>query len=243
MSTRAAIRRELKANADPSRAALLQRFFKTGPGEYGEGDRFLGMTVPQVRAVAAKHQSLSMADLNALLASPWHEERLLALLILVRQYEQGTAAQRDAIYHLYRRNTPRINNWDLVDCSAGNIVGAYLAGRDRRVLDRLARSPLVWERRIAVMSTFFYIRRGELEPTLRIAALLLNDEHDLIHKAAGWMLREVGKQDRAVLQHFLDVHADRMPRTMLRYAIERFPERLRRRYLRVAPRRALALRP
>ena len=232
MSTAAAIRRELRAAADPSRAALLQRFFKTGPGEYAEGDRFLGLTVPQVRAIAAKHQMLPLSDLAALLASPWHEERLLALVMLVRQYERGTAAQREAIYRLYRRRTACINNWDLVDCSAGSIVGAHLAARDRRVLERLARSPLVWERRIAVISTFFFIRRGELQPTLRMARLLLDDDHDLIHKAVGWMLREVGKQDRAVLQRFLDAHAHRMPRTMLRYAIERFPERLRQRYLR-----------
>jgi 3-methyladenine DNA glycosylase AlkD len=232
VSTRATIRRELRAVADPSRAALLQRFFKTGPGEYAEGDRFLGLTVPQVRAIAARYQSLPLADLNALLASPWHEERLLALVILVRQYEQATAAQRNAIYRLYRRNTARINNWDLVDCSAGSIVGAHLAARDRRVLERLARSPLVWERRVAIISTFFYIRRGELAPTLRIARLLLDDEHDLIHKAVGWMLREVGKQDRAVLQRFLSAYAHRMPRTMLRYAIERFPEGVRQRYLR-----------
>ena len=232
MNTRAGIRRELRAGADPSRAILLQRFFKTGPGEYAEGDRFLGLTVPQVRAIAAKHQSLPLADVKALLASRWHEERLLALVILVRQYERGTARQRDAIYRVYRRNTARINNWDLVDCSAGNIVGAHLAGRERRVLERLARSPLLWERRIAIIATFFSIRRGELDPTLRLAKLLLDDEHDLIHKAVGWMLREVGKRDRAVLQRFLDAHARRMPRTMLRYAIERFPERLRHRYLR-----------
>lgn len=232
MSAAAAIRRELRAAADPSRAALLQRFFKTGPGEYAEGDRFLGLTVPQVRAIAAKHQMLPLSDIAALLASPWHEERLLALVMLVRQYERGTAAQREAIYRLYRRSTACINNWDLVDCSAGSIVGAHLAARDRRALERLARSPLVWERRIAVISTFFFIRRGELQPTLRMARLLLDDDHDLIHKAVGWMLREVGKQDRAVLQRFLDAHAHRMPRTMLRYAIERFPERLRQRYLR-----------
>jgi 3-methyladenine DNA glycosylase AlkD len=230
--SRAAVRRDLKAAANPARAALLQRFFKTGRGEYAEGDRFLGLTVPQVRTIAATHQSLPLPDIEALLHSPWHEERLLALVMLVRRYERGTAAQRHAIYRLYRRNTARINNWDLVDCSAGSIVGAHLAGRDRRVLERLARSPLLWERRIAIISTFFYIRRGELEPTLRIAQLLLDDEHDLIHKAVGWMLREVGKQDRAALQRFLDVHAHRMPRTMLRYAIERFPEAVRRRYLR-----------
>lgn len=230
--SRAAIRRELKRGADPSRAALLQRFFKTGPGEYAEGDRFFGLTVPQVRAIAAKHQLLPLADVAALLKSPWHEERLLALIILVRQYERGTAAQRAAIYRLYRRNTACINNWDLVDCSAGYIVGAHLAGRNRRALEQLARSPLLWERRIAIIATFFYIRRGELAPTLRIARLLLDDDHDLIHKAVGWMLREVGKQDATVLQRFLTAYAARMPRTMLRYAIERFPERLRRQYLR-----------
>jgi len=225
------IYRELKRRSDPARAALLQRFFKTGRGEYGEGDRFLGLTVPAVRAVAAQHWTLPLGDLEALLRSRWHEARLLALVILMHQYERATPSVRDAIYRLYRTNTDRINNWDLVDCSAARIVGAHLSGSGRAALRRLARSSSVWERRVAIMATGFYIRRGEFGDTLRIAQLLLDDPHDLIHKAVGWMLREVGKRDRAVEEQFLRRYAHRMPRTMLRYAIERFPERLRRRYL------------
>ena len=213
------------------RAAALQRFFKTAPGEYGAGDRFLGLTVPAVRTIAARHRTLRLRDLEALLQSPWHEARLLALIILIHQYEQGTAGAREAIYRLYRANTDRINNWDLVDCSAARIVGAHLSGGGRGVLPRLARSTSLWERRIAIMATGCYIRRGEFSDTLRIAQLLLDDPHDLIHKAVGWMLREVGKRDRAVEERFLRRYVHRMPRTMLRYAIERFPERLRRRYL------------
>jgi 3-methyladenine DNA glycosylase AlkD len=213
------------------RAALLRRFFKTAPGEYGAGDRFLGLTVPAVRAIAARHRTLPLRDLDALLQSRWHEARLLALVILMHQYEQGTASVREAIYRLYRANTDRINNWDLVDCSAARIVGAHLSGSGRGVLRRLAQSNSLWERRIAIMATGCYIRRGEFSDTLRIAQLLLDDPHDLIHKAVGWMLREVGKRDQAVEEQFLRRYARRMPRTMLRYAIERFPERLRRRYL------------
>ena len=225
------IHRELKRRSDPARAAALQRFFKTAPGEYGEGDRFLGLTVPAVRAVAAQYQSLPLRDVEALLQSPWHEERLLALVILVGQYQRETPTGRDAIYRLYRRNIHRINNWDLVDCSAGRIVGAQLRAGRRSPLRRLARSGSLWERRIAIMATGFYITRGEFDETLRVARLLLDDPHDLIHKAVGWMLREVGNRDRGVEERFLRRYAHRMPRTMLRYAIERFPQRLRRRYL------------
>jgi len=225
-----AIHRELRRRSDPARAAALQRFFKTAAGEYGAGDRFLGLTVPAVRAVAAHYESLPLRDVEALLQSPWHEARLLALLILVRQYARMSNA-RGAIYRLYLRNTHRVNNWDLVDLSAGQIVGAHLAERDRATLHLLARSRSLWERRIAIIATGIYIRRGEFGPTLRIARLLLEDPHDLIHKAVGWMLREVGKRDREAEEAFLRRYAHRMPRTMLRYAIERFPERLRRRYL------------
>lgn len=225
-----AIHRELKRRSDPARAAALQRFFKTAAGEYGAGDRFLGLTVPAVRAVAANYGWLPLRDVEALLQSPWHEARLLALLILVQQYAR-TPKARGTIYRLYLRNTHRVNNWDLVDLSAGQIVGAHLAERDRAILHRLARSRSLWERRIAIIATGNYIRRGQFSPTLRIARLLLDDPHDLIHKAVGWMLREVGKRDRAVEEAFLRRYAHRMPRTMLRYAIERFPERLRRRYL------------
>ena len=231
LTTVGAVRRALKQRADPARAALLQRFFKTGPGEYGAGDRFYGLTVPSVRAVGAKCRSLSLDHIEALLQSAWHEERLLALVVLVDHYQRGDASRREAIYRLYRRNTRRINNWDLVDCSAGHIVGAHLEKRDRGALRRLARSSLVWERRIAIIATFYYIRRGEFGETLRVARLLLDDDHDLIHKAVGWMLREVGKQNRGAEEQFLRACAHRMPRTMLRYAVERFPERVRRRYL------------
>ena len=234
MRPRAVIRRELKRRSDPQRATLVQRFFKTAPGEYGAGDRFYGLTVPAVRAVAATHASIPLREIEALLQSPWHEERLLALIVLVGQYERGGAAERQAIYRLYRRNTVRINNWDLVDCSAAQIVGAHLQRRDRGVLRRMARSSLLWERRIAIIATFYYIRRGDLDETLRIARLLLDDDEDLIHKAVGWMLREVGKQDRTAEERFLRAYAYRMPRTMLRYAVERFPERVRRRYLTAA---------
>lgn len=166
-----------------------------------------------------------------MLESPWHEERLLALLILVGQYQRGDRRHRAAIYRTYLRKRRRINNWDLVDCSAEHIVGAHLRGADRRILKRLAKSSSVWDRRIAILATFHYIKAGEFKTTLAIARMLLNDPHDLIHKAVGWMLREIGKRDQQVEEEFLRVHAARMPRTMLRYAIERFPEKLRRRHL------------
>ena len=219
------------ALADPARAEGVSRFFKTAPGQYGAGDRFLGIRVPALRTLAVRYQSLSLRELSALLASPWHEERLLALLILVRQYSRAEPADREKIYRLYVSRMARINNWDLVDCSAEHIVGAHLRGGTRAPLLRLARSTVLWERRIAIIATFHYIKRGEFDDTLRIARLLLDDRHDLIHKAVGWMLREVGKRDRAVEEAFLQQHAKRMPRTMLRYAVERFPLRLRRRYL------------
>jgi 3-methyladenine DNA glycosylase AlkD len=223
----------VKALAHSSRAAFAARFFKTGPGDYGTGDRFLGIRVPVLRKLAVQHQALPLRGLASLLKSSWHEERLLALFILVRQYAGAGPAQREAIYRLYLSHTGRINNWDLVDCSAEHIVGAHLRDRRRTRLVRLAKSRVLWERRIAIMATFHYIRRGEFTDTLRVARLLRDDPHDLIHKAVGWMLREVGKRNRAVELAFLRRHADRMPRTMLRYAIERFPARLRRRYLAV----------
>lgn len=210
----------------------MQGFFKTGPGQYGEGDRFLGSRVPDLRKVAREFASLSMTEIQSLLASPWHEERLLALVILVRQYAKGEERERNAIYALYLRSTGRINNWDLVDVSAPQIVGLHLLTRDRRPLYRLVKSRSVWERRIAIIATQQFIRGGEFEDTLALAEALLDDEHDLIHKAAGWMLREVGKRDRRALEAFLDRHAATMPRTMLRYAIERLPPARRRRYLR-----------
>jgi 3-methyladenine DNA glycosylase AlkD len=231
MTARAALR-DLRACASPERAAALQRYFRTGPGEYGEGDRFLGLTVPMVRRVAREHASLDLDDCRVLLASRDHEARLLALLVLVRGYERGDDARRSAIYRFYLDHTDRIDNWDLVDLSAPSIVGRHLEKRSRAPLRRLARSKSLWERRIAILATAWFIRLDDFEDTLAVADLLLHDPHDLIHKAVGWMLREVGKRDRAVLEAFLRPRYHEMPRTMLRYAIERFPERLRQRWLR-----------
>ena len=213
------------------RAEGVARFFKTGPGEYGAGDRFLGIDLPTLRRLVREFAALPLGEVATALASPWHEERLVALLLLVRRYQRGTSRDREAIYRLYMRRRTRVNNWDLVDLSAEHIVGAHLVNGSRTVLTALARSPRLWDRRIAIIATAHYIKRGEFGPTLQLARLLLGDEHDLIHKAVGWMLREVGKRDRAVEEAFLRRHAHRMPRTMLRYAIERFPERLRKRYL------------
>ena len=216
---------------DPERARVSRSFFKTGPGEYGEGDVFAGLAVPQVRALAKELCDLPQAETAKLLRSPVHEARLLALLLLVRAYQAGGEAARERVYRLYLKNTRRINSWDLVDVSAEHIVGAYLWTRDRSVLDALAESSLLWERRIAVLATFHFIRRDSFSDTLRIAERLLRDPHDLMHKAVGWMLREVGKRDFAAEAAFLEKHACSMPRTMLRYAIERFPETTRQRYL------------
>jgi 3-methyladenine DNA glycosylase AlkD len=227
----AQIHRDIRRVSTRARARVNQRFFKTGPGEYGEGDRFLGTTLPALRVLSVKHQDMPLKALASLLKSPWHEERLLALIILVRQYSRGDRAVRNAIYKLYLGSTRFINNWDLVDVSAVHILGAHLDEGDRAVLRKLAQSRSVWERRMAVLASFYYIRNGEFEDALTIAELLLHDDHDLIHKAVGWMLREIGKRDRAVEERFLRRYAARMPRTMLRYAIERFPEPLRRRYL------------
>jgi 3-methyladenine DNA glycosylase AlkD len=229
----ATLQKELRAVADPARVMALQRYFKTGAGEYGEGDRFLGLRVPQVRALARKYRTIDSKATRTLLHSPWHEERLLALLIMMDQYRTGARGERTAVYRTYLASTAFINNWDLVDVSAARIVGAQLYPGGRATLDRLARSSSVWERRIAIMATGHWIEQREFGPTLRLAKRLLHDEHDLIHKAVGWMLREVGKRDRVAEERFLLEHAPAMPRTMLRYAIEHFPERRRQHFLRL----------
>jgi 3-methyladenine DNA glycosylase AlkD len=231
VKTARSVRRDLRAVASPSRARVNAWFFKTGPGDYGEGDRFLGVTVPALRNLAGRHRDLPVAEVLRLLRSRWHEERLLALLILIGQYNRGSASARARIHKLYLRNTAFINNWDLVDCSAAEIVGSHLTQANRKQLRRLARSRSLWERRIAMIATFHYIKRGEYNDALVIARLSLRDSHDLIHKAVGWMLREIGKRDRRAEERFLKTHAAIMPRTMLRYAVERFPERRRRQYL------------
>lgn len=227
----AALRRRLRALANPDHARTSQWFFKTGPGEYGEGDKFLGIRVPVLRGLVREFAHLKLSSVVTLLHSPWHEERLLAVLLLVRQYDKADPAGRARIYAVYVLSLRYINNWDIVDSSAPQIVGRHLAGKGRATLVHLAKTRLVWSRRVAVMATFHTIRQGKYSDTLAIAKLLLGDEHDLIHKASGWMLREVGQRDRAALERFLDRHASRMPRTMLRYAIEKLPEARRQGYL------------
>jgi len=232
-TTAKAAQAALAAVASPEVAKINAWFFKTGPGEYAEGDRFIGVRVPAVRQVAKAFRELPLAEGIKLLRSPIHEERLLALLIWVEQAQRGDDKTRQALFAAYRANTSHINNWDLVDTSAPQIVGAWLADRSRAILTRWVRSQSIWERRIAILATFHFIRQGDFADTLRLAEKLLRDEHDLLHKAVGWMLREVGKQDVGALTRFLDAHAPQMPRTMLRYAIERLPEQQRRAYLAV----------
>jgi 3-methyladenine DNA glycosylase AlkD len=229
--TAADVRQRLHACASSEDAVFLQRFFKTGVGQYGDGDRFIGVRVPELRRVCRECQGASLATIRTLLRSPVHEERALALLLLVQAFQKADEEGRRAIYETYLAHTRYVNNWDLVDLSAGPVVGGWLEARNRAPLSRLARSKVLWERRIAIVATLHFIRRGELGETFRIADLLLRDTHDLIHKAAGWMLREAGKRDGSALREFLRERYRSVPRTMLRYAIERFPEAERRRYL------------
>lgn len=226
------LQRDLRRLADPAKAAILMRFFKTGKGQYGEGDKFLGVVVPAQRQVAKKYSQLSLVETEKLLHSKIHEERLTALIILSNQFKRGDNRSQGRIFKLYLRNTHYINNWDLVDLSAPNIVGAWLYQRDRRVLYRLAGSKSLWERRIAVLAAFHFIRQGDCADAVKIIEILLPDEHDLIHKAAGWMLREIGKHcGENKLKSFLNKYSAQMPRTMLRYAIERLPAGERKKYL------------
>lgn len=222
----------IRRQANKKRALGSARFFKTGVGQYGAGDIFIGLTVPQCRQLAQQFSSLSLPHIKKLLASKVHEERLIALLILVDQFTTGTPSQRRNLFNFYLKHARYVNNWDLVDLSADKIVGEYLQGKSLLLLDKLARSNNLWEKRIAIVSTFAFIKRGIYQPTFRLALLLLNDSHDLIHKAVGWMLREVGKRASLTeLKKFLRQHASRMPRTMLRYAIEHLPEQERKNFL------------
>ena len=221
---------ELQKKSDKKKAELLQRFFKTGKGEYGEGDVFIGLTVPMIRHIARQFDDIGYKDLKKHLASKIHEERLAALLILVRRYEKAEA-QRQIIFDFYLQNAKGINNWDLVDLSAPNILGRHLISGERKILYEMAKSKNIWERRMAVLATFAFIRNKEFGDSLKIADILLDDKHDLIHKAVGWMLREIGKRDLDVEEKFLKSRCKKMPRTMLRYAIERFPEAKRKKYL------------
>lgn len=229
--TLASLRREMRAAADPEKARLLSGFFKTGKGQYGEGDVFLGLMVPVSRGLVARYHGLGLGDIERLLASKIHEERLIGLLLLVRRFESGGEAEKKRTFDFYLAHADRANNWDLVDLSAHRIVGAWLLDRPKRLLTTLARSRNLWRRRIAIVATAAFIGAGRFDETFRVADLLMKDGHDLIHKATGWMLREVGKRDKAALVRFLAPRYRTMPRTMLRYAIERFPEEERKRYL------------
>jgi 3-methyladenine DNA glycosylase AlkD len=217
--------------ADKKKVKLLAGYFKTKKGEYGEGDVFLGVTVPEQRKIAKQFSDLAIAEIQKLLKSKIHEHRLTALIILVSQFRKADEKIRKKIFDFYLKNIKYINNWDLVDLSSHEIVGAYLLNKPRDVLHRLAESKNIWSRRIAVVSTYHFIYRKDFADTLAIAEKLLGDDHDLLHKAVGWMLREVGKRDQKVLRRFLDKHATKMPRTTLRYAIEKFPESDRKKYL------------
>lgn len=235
MSSLLSVQRDLRGLANPAKAHVLRGFFKTGPGEYGEGDLFLGVTMPQIRELGRRHALLDGATVQRLLGGRYHEERMLGLVIMVKQFQ--VAREPDVstrIFHDYLEaaRQGRINNWDLVDVTAPHVVGAYLFDRSRRPLTRLARSSPLWERRIAMVATQYFIQRGESRDALHVADMLLHDSHDLIHKAVGWMLREVGKHcSVAILENFLSSRHQHMPRTMLRYAIERLPKAKRRAYL------------
>lgn len=221
----------LEAARDPVKATFFPRFFKAGPGEYAEGDIFLGVTVPKTREIVKAHRTLLLAEIPHLLVSPVHEVRLAGLLLLVTKFEKGDDAVREDIVRCYLDHVDAVNNWDLVDTSAPQILGKWLMTRDRSLLFEFARSGHLWKERIAIVATFAFIRAGEHADTFAIAEILMHHEHDLIHKAVGWMLREVGNRDRAALDGFLEKFAAVMPRTMLRYAIEKHPEPARKRYM------------
>jgi len=225
------IRSKLQKLGNKQKAIVLQRFFKTGTGEYGEGDIFLGVRVPEVRKLAKEYKDIRISDVRKLMESPIHEERLLALLIFVIKYSEGNDLVKRRVYELYLKNTRHINNWDLVDLSAEKIVGDYLMDKSKKPLCNLAKSKSLWERRISIIATFHFIKQNKFAETLIIAEILLTDKEDLIHKAVGWMLREIGKRHLPTEEKFLNEHYQEMPRTMLRYAIERFPESKRQGYL------------
>jgi 3-methyladenine DNA glycosylase AlkD len=225
------LKQDLKKLANREKAKILQRFFKTGQGEYGEGDVFLGITVPEQRKIAKKYSALPLKEIQKLLSGKIHEHRLTALLILVIKYKEAADNDKKEIVDFYIKNFRQINNWDLVDLSAEKILGDYLLERDKSLLYKLTKSKNLWERRIAIITTFQFIKNNRFNDTLMISEILLNDKHDLIHKAVGWMLREIGKRDQEVEEKFLQKHYRKMPRTMLRYAIEKFDEEKRQFYL------------
>ena len=222
---------EMSDLAIPEDAANVTRFFKTGAGEYGAGDQFLGIRVPVLRQLAKRYIALPIEDVWQMLRSPVHEQRMLALFIAILHFDKGTEKERKAIYNYYMRHIVYVNNWDLVDCSAAPIAGRYLLDKSRQPLIKFAKSPMLWERRVSVIATFHFIKHNDYDDTLRIAQILLNDNEDLIHKAVGWMLREIGNRNPVIEEAFLQTHYQKMPRTMLRYAIEKFPKARRQAYL------------
>jgi len=226
-----ALRMKIKSLASPDISKTMQWFFKTGKGDYGEGDIFVGLKVPTQRKLAREFNYLKLSDLKILLGSKVHEERLISLFILVDKYEKGDEQDKNHIFSFYLQNRKGINNWDLVDLSAPKIIGKHLLKKDRSLLYKFALSKNLWERRVSILSTFEFVRNNDFETTLKIAETLLTDKHDLIHKAVGLMLREVGKRDLTIEENFLKLHYKKMPRTMLRYSIEKFPESKRKKYL------------
>ncbi len=225
------LKKELQEISNIEKGKFLQRFFKTGKGEYGEGDKFIGITVPVLRKLSKKYKELTLPELKKLITSKIHEERLITLFILILQFEKGDNELKEKIFNFYLENLKGINNWDLVDLSAPNIIGTFLMNKDKNLLYEFAKSNDLWEKRISILSTFQFIKNNQFENTLAISDILLHDEHDLIHKGVGWMLREIGKRNLKTEEDFLKPRYKKMPRTMLRYAIEKFPEKKRQEYL------------
>ncbi len=225
------LRKKIKSLGNPEISKTMKWFFKTGKGDYGEGDVFVGLKVPTQRKLAHEFRDLSVIDLKMLLSSPVHEERLISLFILVDRFAKSSEKEKQLIFSFYLKNRKGVNNWDLVDLSAPKIMGKYLLEKDKSLLFKFASSKNLWERRIAILSTYEFIRNEDYDTTLRIAEILLEDNHDLIHKAVGWMLREIGNRNLMAEESFLKIHYNKMPRTMLRYAIEKFPETKRKKYL------------
>ena len=225
------LKKTIRVYANKDHAKTMQWFFKTGKGEYGEGDKFVGIKVPIQRKIAKQFVELNLEDLQTLLNSKIHEERLISLLILVDKYYKADEKVKDKIYQFYKKNSRKINNWDLVDLSAPKIMGIHLLNRGKQILYKYAHSNNLWEKRISIIATYSFIKNYDFKTTLEISDILLKDDHDLIHKAVGWMLREVGKQDMNTLEKFLKPRYNKMPRTMLRYSIEKFPEKKRIKYL------------
>ncbi len=223
--------KEIQKAKNPEQAKILQKFFRTGKDEYAEGDIFLGIKVPVQRGIAKKYTGLSLPKIQRLLDSKVHEHRLIGLIILNQKFKNANQEDKGNIFNFYLKNTKKINNWDLVDFSAPKIVGAFLLDQDKKILYELTKSENLWDRRIAIISTFYFIKQEKFADTLAISELLLDDRHDLIHKAVGWMLREVGKKEQEILEDFLKQHYKKMPRTMLRYAIEKFEKEKRKKYL------------